>query len=86
MPVPLFLGLDIGTSSLKALIATAEGTPVAHASVEYPLSTPRPEWSEQDPDNWVRAAHQATRAALAAAVRLGHTDAARRIAGIGFSG
>jgi sugar (pentulose or hexulose) kinase len=33
MPVPLFLGLDIGTSSLKALIATAEGTPVAHASV-----------------------------------------------------
>ena len=86
MPVPLFLGLDIGTSSLKALIATAEGTPVAHASVEYPLSTPRPEWSEQDPDDWVRAAHVATRAALAAAVRLGHTDAAHRIAGIGFSG
>ncbi|MCX5640077.1 MAG: xylulokinase [Planctomycetota bacterium] len=86
MPAPLFLGLDIGTSSLKALIATADGVPISHASVEYPLSTPRPEWSEQDPDDWVRAAHQATRAALAAAVRDGHADAAHRIAGIGFSG
>lgn len=86
MAAPLFLGLDIGTSSLKALIATAEGIPVASASVEYPLSTPRPEWSEQNPDDWVRAAHQATRAALAAAVSHGHPDVAHHIAGIGFGG
>ena len=32
---------------------------VARASREYPLSTPRPGWAEQDPEDWVRAAAEA---------------------------
>ena len=83
---PLFLGLDVGTSSLKALITTADGSAVAHASAEYPLATPHPGWSEQDPDQWVAAAHAATREALVRASATGHPDAGRRIAAIGFSG
>lgn len=83
---PLFLGLDIGTSSLKALVTDAAGTAIAHASAEYPLSTPHPGWSEQDPDQWVAAAHAATREALVRASAAGHADAGRRIAAIGFSG
>jgi len=83
---PLFLGLDIGTSSLKALITNANGGSIAHASVEYPLATPHPGWSEQDPDHWVVAAHAATREALVRASAAGHADAGRRIAAIGFSG
>ena len=83
---PLFLGLDVGTSSLKALITNGDGSAVAHASAEYPLATPHPGWSEQDPDQWVAAAHAATREALVRASATGHPDAGRRIAAIGFSG
>jgi xylulokinase len=83
---PLFLGLDVGTTSLKALIADAAGMPVAHGGADYPLATPHPGWSEQDPDRWVAAAHAATRAALAHAAAAGHPDAGARIAAIGFSG
>ena len=83
---PLFLGLDVGTSSLKALITNEDGGVIAHASAEYPLSTPHAGWSEQDPDHWVAAAHAATREALVRASAAGHADAGRRIAAIGFSG
>ena len=83
---PLFLGLDVGTSSLKALITNGDGGVIAHASAEYPLATPHPGWSEQDPDQWVAAAHAATREALVRASAAGHADAGRRIAAIGFSG
>jgi xylulokinase len=83
---PFFLGLDIGTSSLKALITNEDGGVIAHASAEYPLSTPHAGWSEQDPDHWVAAAHAATREALVRASAAGHADAGRRIAAIGFSG
>ncbi len=86
MPAPLLLGLDVGTSALKALLTDALGTAVASGSAEYPLATPHPGWSEQDPDDWVRAAAAATRAALAQAAAAGHPDAPRRVAAIGFSG
>ena len=82
----LFLGLDVGTSSLKALLATADGTAVASATAEYPLETPRPGWSEQDPERWVHAAIRATRQAIVNAEAAGHPGAGRRVAAIGFSG
>lgn len=83
---PLLLGLDVGTSSLKALLTDAAGGTVASAAAEYPLSTPRPGWSEQDPEHWVRAAVTATRDALALAEATGHPGAGARVAAIGFSG
>ena len=55
----LVVGVDVGTTGLKALAVTADGEVVARSEREYRLSTPRPGWAEQDPDDWVRAARQA---------------------------
>jgi xylulokinase len=55
----LVLGIDIGTSGLKAIALSESGAVVGHAERSYPLSTPRPGWSEQDPDHWLTAAQEA---------------------------
>ncbi len=49
-------GLDVGTSGVKGLALDADGSVVAGADAGYPLSTPRPGWAEQDPEDWWRAA------------------------------
>jgi xylulokinase len=71
------IGIDVGTSGVKGLAIDSEGTVLARAEAGYPLSTPRPGWAEQDPEDWWRA----TRLVLA---RL-HTTAGPA-AGIGLSG
>ena len=55
------VGLDVGTSGVKALALSETGEIVGRAEREYPLSIPRPGWAEQDPEDWWRA----TEAALA---------------------
>lgn len=51
------IGLDIGTSSTKGvLVDPADGTVLAVAERSYPLSTPRPGWAQQDPEDWWAAA------------------------------
>lgn len=45
----IYLGIDIGTSGTKTLAVKVDGTILASATEEYPLSTPKPGWSEQDP-------------------------------------
>jgi xylulokinase len=52
----LLAGLDIGTSSVKGLALRPDGTIAARADASYPLSTPRPGWAEQDPEDWWVAA------------------------------
>src|SRR5215204_30503 len=70
------IGLDIGTSGVKALAVNEEdGTILGRSEIGYPLSTPHPDWAEQDPADWWRATEQAL-AALAV----------DNIAGIGLSG
>lgn len=54
-PVGVF-GLDVGTSGVKGLALDAHGEVLAEAHASYPLSTPRPGWAEQDPEDWWRAA------------------------------
>ncbi|HSP72558.1 MAG TPA: FGGY family carbohydrate kinase, partial [Gaiellaceae bacterium] len=54
------VGVDVGTTGVKAVAISPDGEVVARAEEGYPLSTPRPGWSEQEPDDWVRA----TKAAL----------------------
>ena len=49
------IGLDVGTTGVKAVAISPEGELVATASEAYPLSTPRPGWAEQDPGDWWRA-------------------------------
>lgn len=51
----LTLGLDVGTSGLKALLVGAEGDVVAEATAPYSPLSPRPGWSEQNPEDWWRA-------------------------------
>lgn len=52
----LFLGIDLGTSSLKTLILEPDTRRVlAQAAVEYQILTPHPGWAEQDPQTWIRA-------------------------------
>ncbi len=45
-------GIDVGTSGVKGLAIDPAGTVVASAEAEYPLSTPRAGWAEQDPADW----------------------------------
>ncbi|MBR0852438.1 xylulokinase [Bradyrhizobium diazoefficiens] len=52
----MYLGLDIGTSGVKAVLVSEAGAIVATAARELALSHPAPLWSEQDPDSWVDAA------------------------------
>lgn len=59
----LFLGIDIGTSACKALLLDRAGNVRGVATSEYPLSTPRPLWSEQNPHDWWRGACTAIREA-----------------------
>src|SRR5690606_31189606 len=48
----MYLGLDIGTSSVKAVLMDEEQRIVASATSELDVSRPHPGWSEQDPDSW----------------------------------
>jgi glycerol kinase len=53
--VTLLLGIDEGTSAVKAVLYDADLRPVAEARREKPLSHPRPGWVEQDPDEVLTA-------------------------------
>ena len=50
-----YLGIDLGTSGLRALLTDGEGTPIGSAERHYPVSNPHPAWSEQDPAQWITA-------------------------------
>ena len=74
----MFLGIDIGTSGVKAVLLEADGMIAAQATAALGVSRPHPAWSEQDPDTWV----QATEAAV-----LGLPAALRKaVKGIGLAG
>ena len=76
----MLVGLDIGTTGVKAIAVAPDGRVAGVAEHGYPLSTPQAGWSEQDPEDWWRA----TRSALAELrARIG---AGSEIAGIGLSG
>ena len=55
----LYLGLDLGTSSLKALLIDEDQRTLAAAEAPLAVSRPHPGWSEQDPAAWIAAAEQA---------------------------
>ena len=76
-----YLGLDIGTSSVKALLIDSEQRVVAEASAPLSVSRPHPLWSEQNPDDWVEGV-QATVAAIGRQA----PSAFAALAGIGLSG
>jgi xylulokinase len=51
----MYLGLDCGTSGLKALLTDERGDPIASAARSYSPDRPRAGWSEQNPDDWATA-------------------------------
>jgi xylulokinase len=59
------IGMDVGTTGAKALLIDETGAVRASATSEYPMYTPRPQWAEQDPEDWWRGAIKAVRQVLA---------------------
>ena len=51
----VFLGIDIGTSSVKALLVDENEKVVAQASAPLTVDRPQPLFSEQDPEAWWQA-------------------------------
>lgn len=77
----VFLGIDIGTSGTKTLAMREDGVILASATVEYPLYSPKPGWSEQQPADWWDASVKSVRKVMKAA-KLKAAD----VGGIGLSG
>jgi xylulokinase len=75
---PAVLGIDLGTSSVKAVVTDGDGRLIGQAVGDYPVDTPRPGWAETDPWAWLSATVSAVRVAVA---RSRATPL-----GIGFSG
>jgi len=61
--LPAVLGLDLGTSQVKALLCAPDGTVLGQGTAGYRTSTPQPGWAEADPEDWWQATCTAVRAA-----------------------
>jgi xylulokinase len=75
------MGIDIGTTGVKTLIIDSSGNVLASATVEHPMYTPRPQWAEQDPEDWWQGTIQSIRQAI----HESRIEAAQ-ITGIGLTG
>ena len=54
----MYLGLDLGTSSVKVIVIDDDGLTVAQSSCSLSISHPHPLWSEQNPNDWLKAAEK----------------------------
>jgi len=75
------LGLDLGTSGIKALIMDEEAKKIVTDTVEYPLQTPKVNWAEQEPLDWWNG----TVEAIKRVIKKSAVDP-KEIKGIGLSG
>src|SRR5215211_5165566 len=60
----MLLGLDLGTSSIKALLLAEDGAVLGEGSASYAVRAPRPGWAETSPEDWWEAVVEATAAAV----------------------
>ena len=79
MPSPLFLGLDIGTQSVRAAVYDLTGACRGYATAPLETTHPKPGWAEQDANQWWQAACACVPAALANACA-----SAGDVAGVGL--
>jgi xylulokinase len=77
----VFLGLDFGTSSVKGVVIDERQRILATATAPLKVSRPQPGWSEQNPDDWWKAAGR-----VVGQLRKAKPKAAAAIEGIGLSG
>jgi xylulokinase len=75
----LAIGVDVGTSGVGVVALDRDGRRVAHADHPVALGTPRPGWTEQDPEDWVAAAEAGLR-------EVARAVGADQVAAIGLSG
>ena len=76
-----WLGVDLGTSGVKALLMSAGQETVALSQAELKVSRPRPGWSEQDPGHWWEAVKEALDELASV-----HREEMAQVRGIGLSG
>ena len=74
-----YLGIDVGTTAVKALVVDEVGAVAGEAESPMEVSVPQPGWAEQDPDDWWHGTVEAVRDACARA-------GVRDVAAIGLSG
>jgi xylulokinase len=60
----VLLGLDLGTSSVKALLMAEDGDTLGEGSASYPVRSPHPGWAESSPEDWWNAVVEATQTAI----------------------
>lgn len=72
---PSILTIDVGTSSLKAVVYSTQGQIVASSTRRYSVHSPQPSWSEGDPEQWWLALREALAELAAKGVGLGQIEA-----------
>ena len=77
----MYLGIDLGTSGVKAVLVDGDQNVIAQATAPLTVSRPRPLWSEQDPESWWQATNSAV-----TELRRSHPGEMAEVAGIGLSG
>ena len=77
----MYLGLDLGTSGVKAMLIDGDQKVIAVGHATLDVSRPHSGWSEQDPADWIRATKEAV-----AAVKASHARELAAVKGIGLSG
>src|SRR3982751_6902970 len=77
----MFLGIDLGTSSIKFVLIDDSQNIIAQHSQPLTLSQPKPLWSEQHPHDW----WQATQTGMHA-LKKNHRDALSKVKALGLSG
>lgn len=78
---PVSIGIDLGTSGLKAIALTPEGQTVAETQASYPLLTPRPGWTEQNPSDWLEATQKTLKGLAQKLAEQGYTPIALGLSG-----
>lgn len=77
----MYLGIDLGTSGVKALLIDDAQNPVASATSSLEVLRPHDGWSEQDPASWIAATEN-----VLDALKLSHPKELAAVRGIGLSG
>lgn len=77
----MYLGLDLGTSGVKAMLIDGDQRIIGSANGALDVSRPHPGWSEQDPAHWIRATEEAV-----AGLKAAHPKELAAVSGIGLSG
>ena len=77
----MYLGIDLGTSGVKALLIDADQAVIASGHGKLDVSRPHSGWSEQDPADWIRATEQAI-----GELKSSHPKELAAVKGIGLSG